>query len=434
MVPIIALTYIPSSFRSGRPTRHPSMKTSAKPTTLKHTLTLKPSTFNPSYIPIPSGSPSYLSSTVIPSLSPSDAPTTAPSYSPTSTVPTLLPSYSPTTSIAPSFRPSDGPSSGSPSSSLNPSLGSPSALPSTAPSSSPSAPSVTPTSLPTGPSFNPTRAPTAAPSMKPSLFPTSSIKVNVTFSSQQVISGLSSATYYSDQSRYSLTLRATIASCMTGLTASNVAIVNVTDALAPSSRRGLKIVASSPLAASLGTSIAPAAAGPASEGIATTYIVSVASQYSVDDLQSQLSTSTTNGLFNKQLTSFAQKYDAAAFVNATSKALIIFTTAPTRAPSAAPVASTLSSPSSSDHGLGAGPIAGLVIMSVVVAALLCAGGYFYFSKYLTTEVIIHMASLSPSRAAMESPRSEGEDYAGSVIDSDDIMYQQDIVTVEGNAN
>jgi hypothetical protein len=181
------------------------------------------------------------------------------------------------------------------------------------------------------------------------------------------------------------------------------------------------------VAASLGTPIAPAAAAPASEGIVSTYIVSVASQHSVGDLQSQLSTSTTNGLFNKQLTSFAQMYDAAAFVNATSTALIIFTTAPTRVPTAAPVAST---PSSSDHGLGAGPIAGLVIMSVVVAALLCAGGYFYFFKYFTTEVIIHMVSSSPSRAA----RSEGEDNADSFIDSDDIIYHQDIVTVEGNVN
>jgi hypothetical protein len=111
----------------------------------------------------------------------------------------------------------------------------------------------------------------------------------------------------------------------------------------------------------------------------STYTVSAASQHSVSDLQSQLAASTANGLFNKQLTSFAQKFNASAFVNATSTALIILTTAPTRAPSAAPAVRAPSS-SSADNGLGAGPIAGLVIMAVVVAALLCAGGYFLYNR------------------------------------------------------
>ena len=195
---------------------------------------------------------------------------------------------------------------------------------------------------------------------------------------------MNSAVYYSDQGRYSLTLRSTIASCMAGLTAENVAIVNVSDALGSRRRRRLAIVAAAAIASS-------------PEGIVSTYTVSVASQYSVSDLQSQLAASTTNGLFNKQLTSFAQKFNAAAFVNATSTALIILTTAPTQAPS---VTTKFRKPSSSDNGLGAGPIAGLVIMSVVVAALLCAGGYFYFFKHLTMEVIIHMMSPLPSRGAI----------------------------------
>jgi hypothetical protein len=242
----------------------------------------------------------------------------------------------------------------------------------------------------------------------------------------QVISGLSSASYYSDQGRYSLTLRSTIASCMVGLTASNVAIVNVSDILGPSSRRRLGVAV-----------VVSAATVPSPEGIVSTYTVSAASQHSVSDLQSQLAASTANGLFNKQLTSFAQKFNAAAFVNATSTALIILTTAPTQAPS---VTTKFRKPSSSDNGLGAGPIAGLVIMSVVVAALLCAGGYFYFFKHLTMEVIIHMMSPSPSWSAMDSPRSQGEGRVlemledSSAIDSDDIIYQEDIVTVEGNGN
>jgi len=168
-----------------------------------------------------------------------------------------------------------------------------------------------------------------------------------------------------------------VASCMAGVTASNVVIVNVSDA--PSSRRRSLLGLSSGAMSSLAASPSSAAAG-----ILSSYTVSVASRYSQSDLQSQLTASTTNGFFNKQLTSFAQMHSAAGFVNATSQALVIFTSAPTRAPSRAPVPQK--SPSSSPgNGLGVGAIAGLAIMLILVSVALCVCVfYFFFRKSLPT--------------------------------------------------
>jgi hypothetical protein len=75
---------------------------------------------------------------------------------------------------------------------------------------------------------------------------------------------------------------------------------------------------------------------------------------------------------------------AAGFVNATSQALVIFTSAPTRAPSRAPVPQK--SPSSSPgNGLGVGAIAGLAIMLILVSVALCVCVfYFFFRKSLPT--------------------------------------------------
>lgn len=251
-----------------------------------------------------------------------------------------------------------------------------------------------------------------------------------------MISGLSSAAYYSDQSKYSLTLRSTVASCMAGMTPSNVVIVNVTDA--PSSRRR-SLLDRSP-AASIGLSSARTAhlaAAGSSAGILSSYVVSVASQYSLSDLQSQLAASTTNGVFNKQLSSFAQKYNAAGFVNATSAALVILTTAPTRAPTAAPVRSPVSSPSSSsskDSELGAGPIAGLVIMSVVVSAGLCVAVYYLFIARTAPEAVIFKSSSSRDVTETNLPNNNVPAVQLDEVDlevdlpggTDDIVYHQDV--------
>ena len=170
-----------------------------------------------------------------------------------------------------------------------------------------------------------------------------------------------------------------MASCMAGVTASNVVIVNVSDA--PSSRRRGLLGLSNGAMSSLAASPSSAAAG-----ILSSYTVSVASRYSQSDLQSQLTASTTNGFFNKHLTSFAQMHSAAGFVNATSQALVILTTAPTRAPSRIPSFFPSCSPSSWNHftpqyyfssissskksGLGVGAITGLTIMAIVVVGLI----------------------------------------------------------------
>ncbi len=163
-----------------------------------------------------------------------------------------------------------------------------------------------------------------------------------------------------------------MASCMAGVTASNVVIVNVSDA--PSSRRRSLLGLSNGAMASLAASPSSAAAG-----ILSSYTVSVASRYSQSDLQSQLIASTTNGFFNKQLTSFAQRHSAAGFVNATSAALIILTAAPTRAPSHAPVPQKSSS-SSPGSWLGVGAIVGLAFMSILVSVGLCICGFYFFCR------------------------------------------------------
>ena len=141
---------------------------------------------------------------------------------------------------------------------------------------------------------------------------------------------------------------------MTGVSPSNVKILNVTS----SSRRRLSFHSES----------------TASAGISTLYVVSLASYYSLSDLQSQLESSTSSGFFNTQLTANAEKFGAAGFVNATSTGVIIITVAPTAAPSLPP------SPSSSNNvnKLSGGAIAGITIMSVVVGMAILAAVYYYF--------------------------------------------------------
>ena len=219
-----------------------------------------------------------------------------------------------------------------------------------------------------------------------------------------------------------------MASCMAGVTASNVVIVNVSDA--PSSRRRSLLGLSSGAMSSLAASPSSAAAG-----ILSSYTVSVASRYSQSDLQSQLTASTTNGFFNKQLTSFAQMHSAAGFVNATSQALVILTAAPTRAPSRAPVSPPSSSKDSKDTELGAGPIAGLAIMSVVVFVGLCAAAYYCFITRMVPDIVIFKSSSSRDAAETDLPNDHVPAIQLDKVDlemdvaalqTDEIIYQQDV--------
>jgi len=174
-------------------------------------------------------------------------------------------------------------------------------------------------------------------------------------------------------------LKNTIASCMTGVNPSNVKILNVTSA----SRRRLSFYSES----------------TASSGISTLYVVSLASQYSLSDLQSQLESSTSSGFFNKQLTANAEKFGAAGFVNATSTGVIIITVAPTNAPSLPPSPGS-SSNNNNSNKLSAGAIAGITIMSVVVVMALLAAVYYFF--YFDKAIILPSSFKGPTLPKMPS--------------------------------
>lgn len=162
---------------------------------------------------------------------------------------------------------------------------------------------------------------------------------------------------------------------MTGVSPGNVKILNVTS----SSRRRLSF----------------SLEGTAS-GISTLYVVAVASQYSVSDLQSQLVTSTSNGFFNEQLTANAEKFGAAGFVNATSTGIIILTVAPTAAPFNPP------SPSNNNgKQLSAGAIAGITIMSVVVVFAILAAVYYYY--YYDKAIMLPSSSSLSFKALPKMP-------------------------------
>ena len=164
--------------------------------------------------------------------------------------------------------------------------------------------------------------------------------------------------YYSAEANYSLTLRSTVASCMLRVTADNVYIVNVTAAGA--TRRRLQA--------------SPSSAPTSSSGILAAYLVVVASHYDQSALQSQLTSATSNGFFNQQLTVFAEQFGAAGFVNATSAALVIATASPSATPIAAPTASPISVFSSS--WLTISVLVAIIVGSIATCMMLICVVYF----------------------------------------------------------
>jgi hypothetical protein len=150
----------------------------------------------------------------------------------------------------------------------------------------------------------------------------------------------------SNQSAYSLTLKNSIARCMTGITASNII-----DLVVSSSSRRLTLTLSS---------------SSSSSSLLTSYTVSTTETgVTYSSLSSQLSTNIENGEFDGFLNYYATVYNTPGFVNATSS------TVTTVNDLAAP-------PSSNDAtGLNDGEIAGIVIGVTAAVALCCALSYYF---------------------------------------------------------
>ena len=129
------------------------------------------------------------------------------------------------------------------------------------------------------------------------------------------ISGITVALYYSE-ANYSVTLRSTIASCMTGVRAADVSVLNVS-ALLTSSRRlgGLRLTSEA-----------------ATTGITATYGVTAKAKVGQDSLQQQLLSASSSGFFDAQLSLFSTRYATPGFQNASSLGVIVLTAAPSPAP------------------------------------------------------------------------------------------------------
>ena len=108
------------------------------------------------------------------------------------------------------------------------------------------------------------------------------------------------------------------------------------------------------------------------------YVVSVSSHYTQSELQSQLLTATTNGVFNTQLTTFAQRYQAVGFVNALSAGLAFLSKSPTASPSTVAHGSSSSGSYISELEYIVIPtVVGFIVLSgVVILAVLYQNKYF----------------------------------------------------------
>jgi hypothetical protein len=156
----------------------------------------------------------------------------------------------------------------------------------------------------------------------------------------------------SNQSAYSLTLKNSIASCMTGISASNI----------------IDLVVSSPtrrLTSTLSSS--------SSSSLATSYSVSTTQTgVTYSSLSSQLETNIANGEFDSFLNYYATVYNTPGFVNATST-------------SASTVNDLASTSSNNDNsGLNDGEIAGIVIGVTAALVLFCAFSYYFVYYHSST--------------------------------------------------
>lgn len=165
----------------------------------------------------------------------------------------------------------------------------------------------------------------------------------------QVITGIDLATYNSNVTAYSLTLRQSIAACMAGVSSANIINLVVTEGASSSvhHQSNQKAVLSS------------------TSQIHTAYDVSVRdASLSYSSLSSQLSTAVESGQFDTYLTDFAQQTGAVGFVDATSTT----------------VTTEDLEPSDDDDdkktGFTSGEIAGVVVGSLAVLLILGTLSYF----------------------------------------------------------
>jgi hypothetical protein len=202
--------------------------------------------------------------------------------------------------------------------------------------------------------------------------------------------------YFSNEANYSLTLRMTIASCISGVSADSVNITHISSSdapIVPFTRRSAHFAASS--VASL----------------IVTYAIEVLTQSSQAALQTQLQTASSDGFFNQKLTYFAKQYGAVGFVNATSAALIALSTSPTVSPSAAVAPSRLTSSATGvSRTIEIGLIAAAVL--VIAAAVLAAVKYLHGFKHEKDTDIFEELKEDKVESLGYSHRNRGDDEEG----------------------
>eukprot|EP01033_Poteriospumella_lacustris_P012048 gene12048-8604_t len=264
----------------------------------------------------------------------SAAPTSMPTAAPTAVGTTAAPTAAPTAAV--SAVPTAAPTAGV------------SAVPTAAGSDAPTAsPTQTPTASPTVAATGvPTAAPTVAPTAAPSAAPTSSTPVVLAVS--QVISGLN-ATLFQTSANYSLALTNAIASCMVGVSASDI--------------RNLVVV---PYAGSRRVLRVGALAAAASLATYEIYVASPTAETSAASLSAQLETSLSTGAFDTALNTFATVYSAPGLEGCTS--------------SSATIVNVSGSSDGNSDKLSAGAIAGIVIGCVAGVVLIAACGYVWFTR------------------------------------------------------
>ncbi len=207
----------------------------------------------------------------------------------------------------------------------------------------------------------PTVSPTHRPSNRPTFKPTANY---VLFTAGQTINGINYTTYMSNISAYSLTLKTSIASCMTGLTASNIINLNVYTG-STTGRRLFTLPASlrSPF------NVKVDVLATSSNSIYTNYTVSTTqSGVTYDSLSTQLSDNIANGVFDSYLKQYSSVYGAPGFANATST--VVTTTN----------GLAVSNGSSDSNGLSRSAVAGIVVGGIGFGLLVIFLGYYLFFR------------------------------------------------------
>lgn len=168
----------------------------------------------------------------------------------------------------------------------------------------------------------------------------------------QIITGIDLATYNSNRTLYSYTLRQSIAACMNAVQPNNIIDLVVTASVSSHT-----ISSATSFTTSLRSGASAAAATPA---ISAAYEVSIHNpSVTYESLSQQLIVSVSIGTFTTILRSFAQENGATGFAAAGSTSV-----------STQDLLSDDNDGSSKKDGLGAGPIAGIAIGGAAFLGLL----------------------------------------------------------------